>query len=279
MKKAVCLLFAMMIIANATPLLWRGAKCIPANSAIFMGGFTYFTTARSYNWTDEEWVDIPDVSQTDVIGMHLMLGYAPMAKWEAMVHVPLMSKSRDTLSAFGLQDIWIKTRYQFTGGKDKPFITGLLAVRIPTSDDSLDIVLDDQTFDLAAGVLFQHNLSSFVLHLKAGYWYNMKNDAEYDIGDELEGIFKLDYVFSKKVTAFVNVNYLSTFQLKDTSGTAMDNTEKTRLLIIPGIVIKPIPSLSVRPKFTYPLEMINKGGSEAAWKLGLDLWYVVNFGG
>jgi hypothetical protein len=278
MKKAVCLIFAMMLVANATPLLWRGAKCMPANSAIFMGGFTYFTTSRYYDWANEEWADLPDASQTDVIGMHFMLGYAPIANWEIMVHVPLMMKSRDTISAFGLQDAWIKTRYQFTGGKNKPFVTGLVAVRIPTSDDSLDIVLDDQTLDIAAGVLFQHSVSSFVFHLKAGYWYNMKNDAEYDIGDELEGIFKVDYVFSKQVTAFLNFNYLNTFQMKDTSGTAIDHTEKTRFYIIPGIVFKPVSGLSVRPKFIYPLEMIDKGGSDGAWKLGLDIWYVANFG-
>lgn len=280
MKKAVCLLFAMLLIANASPLLWRGPKCMPANSAIFMGGFSYSTTSRSYNWVDEEWVDItPDENQTDVIGMHFMLGYAPIANWELMAHIPVMMKTKDTLTGFGLQDAWIKTRYQFTGGKDQPFLTGLLAVRIPTSDTTLDIVLDDQTIDIAAGALFMYKMAPVVLHLKAGYWYNMKNAAEIDVGDLFEGIFKVDYVFSKQAKAFLNFNFMYTLQAKDSSGTSIDNSEKIRLNIIPGLVLMPTKGLKIRPKFIYPLEMVNKGGGNFAWKVGLDIWYVAKFGG
>lgn len=280
MKKAVCLLFAMLLIANASPLLWRGAKCMPANSAIFMGGFSYATTNRTYSWTDEEWNDIPDASQTDVIGMHFMLGYAPINNWEIMAHIPVMMKSRDTLSGFGIQDPWIKTRYQFVGGKDQPFLTGLLAVRIPASDDQLDIVLDDQTLDIAAGALFMYKMAPVVLHLKAGYWYNMAKDSDSnDPGDQLEGIFKADYIFSKQAKAFLNFNFMYTLQAKDTSGTTIDNSEQIRLYIIPGLIISPTKGLSIRPKFIYPLEMVNQGGGSFSWKLGLDLWYVANFGG
>lgn len=280
MKKITCLIFALLLIvniANATPLLWRGAKAIPAGTGIFMGGFGYSTTTRSWGWANEEWTDLPDVSQTDVISGHFMLGYTPIDKWELMVHVPVMYKSKDTLSSMGLQDMWVKTRYQFVGGKDQPFFTGTAAVRIPTSSEDLDISLDDRTLDIAVGALFMYKMVPVIFHLKAGYWYNMKNDADIDVGDQIEAIFKIDYVFNKQIKAFLNFSFMETMQAKDSSGTSLDNSQKRRLNIIPGLVATPAKGLSLRPKFTYPLEMVNQGGSNFAWKIGFDVWYVVKF--
>ncbi len=279
MKKMICLIFTVFIMVNlgsAGPLIWRGAKTIDAGKPIFMVGLGYCTVNKSYNWTDEEWTDLIDASQTTVMNAHFMLGYAPIKKWEIMAHIPVMMKDKDTLSSFGLQDVWLKTRYNFLGGKGQPFVTGVAAVRIPTTSEDAEIALDDRTLDIALGGLFMSpRLGQVLLHLKAGYWYNMKNDADYDIGDNIETIFKIDYIFNKKVKTFLNFTFVETFKMKDADGNVIDNTEKRRLNIIPGLVIKPAPGLNIRPKFIYPLEMINKGGSNYSWKLGLDIWYVL----
>ncbi|GAH89051.1 unnamed protein product, partial [marine sediment metagenome] len=52
-------------------------------------------------------------------------------------------------------------------------------------------------------------------------------------------------------------------------------TQKRRLTLTPGLVYSPIPGLKIRPKFLYPLEMINIGGSNFSWKIGFDIWYVL----
>jgi hypothetical protein len=279
MKKRIYLMFAVIMIANmsyAGPLLWRGAKTIDAGKPIFMVGFGYWNVDQQWDWGAEEWTDLADASQTTVMNAHFMLGYAPIKKWEIMAHIPFMMKDRDTLSSSGLQDIWLKTRYNFLGGKDQPFVTGVAAVRIPTASEDAEIALDDRTLDIALGAMFMSpKLGQVLLHLKAGYWYNMKNDADYDIGDNIEAIFKIDYIFNKQVKAFLNFTFVETFKMKDADGNTLDNTEKRRLTISPGLVIKPAPGLSIRPKFIYPLEMINKGGSNFTWKIGFDIWYVL----
>jgi len=271
------LFYAIFVIASmshATPLLWRGAKTIPAGKPIIMVGFGYTTINRSWDQANEEWIDKPDSLQTTVIDAHFMLGYAPINKWEIMAHIPVMNKSQGDLSSLGLQDIWIKTRYNFLGGKGQPFLTGVAAVRIPMADENADIVLDDRTLDIAAGAIFMHSVTPLVFHLKAGYWYNMKNDAEVDIGDEIEAIFKIDYILNNQITAFLNFSFLEGLKNKAEDGT--ESGGKRRLNLIPGIVIKPAPGLSIRPKFIFPIPVtaVNQLGSNFTWKIGLDVWFV-----
>lgn len=266
-------------MGHAGPLLWRGAKTIPAGKPIFMVGLGYTTIDQRYDWDNEEWADIPGENQTTVTNAHFMLGYAPINKWEVMAHIPVMNKSRDTLGSFGLQDLWVKTRYNLFGGKKQPFLTGVAAVRIPASDEDAEILLDDQTLDFAFGTLLMHTIKPIVLHLKASYWYNTTKEAaagDVDIGDEGEGIFKLDYIFNKKVKAVVNFTWVETFKNKDEDGNEIDRTEKRRLNIITGIVAKPLPGLTIRPKFIYPISAVAKGSSNFTWKIGFDIWFVPN---
>ena len=227
MKKMIYLILAIILIAsigNASPLLWRGPKTIDKGKPIVMAEFTYCTIARSYNWVDEEWTDLPDQNQTDVIGAHFMLGYAPINKFELLAHIPVMMKSRDTLSAIGIQDVWFKTRYNFIGSKTDPWLTGVLGARFPTANENDNPALDDRTLDFMGGFLFQYNMDKFAFHIKGGYFYNGKTDADIDVGDDIEGNFKIDYVFSKKVLAFLNFCYINTLQAKDSSGTSMTNS-------------------------------------------------------
>lgn len=280
MKKTLYVAVAIMLMANvvhAGPLLWRGPKTAPSGKPIFMVGLGYSITSKSYNWVDEEWTEIATDNQTTVVNSHFMLGYAPVDKWEIMAHIPVMYKSRDTLSSFGLQDVWVKTRYNFLGGKDTPYVTGVAAVRIPTSSEDADILLDDRSLDIALGGFFMHTFKPVVLHIKAGYWLNGSKETatgDVNVGDDIEVIFKPEYVFTPKVKAFLNFTWIETFKSKDEDGNEIDNSEKRRLTVSPGIVAKPIPGLSVRPKVLFPIDAVNKGGSNFTWKLGLDIWFV-----
>ncbi len=278
MKRIVCLIFAILMIASishAGPLIWRSAKTIPAGKAIIQMNLGYHVVNKSYNWDEEEWTDIADASQTDVIGAHLMLGYAPIKRWEAMVHVPLMYKSRDTLSTFGWQDIWVKTRYNFIGAKNQPYLTGVAAVRIPTSSEDVDILLDDQTFDIGVGAIYFQEFSNILMHLRAGYWYNGKTDADIDVGDDVELLFKPEYVFNKNLKVFLSSIFVETFKKKDDEGNEIENSQKRRLTLTPGLVYSPLPGLKIRPKFLYPIEAVNQGGTNFSWKIGFDIWYVL----
>lgn len=280
MKKLLYVAVAILVIANtaqAGPLLWRGPKTAPKGKPIFMVGLGYSKTDKSYNWADEEWAEIANNNQTSVINSHFMIGYAPMNKWEIMAHIPVMYKSRDTLSSFGLQDIWIKTRYNLLGGKTTPYLTGVAAVRIPTANEDANILLDDRTLDFAVGALYMHTMNPVLLHLKAGYWLNGSKETatgDVNMGDNIEVIIKPEYVFTPKVKAFLNFTWVETFKSKDEDGNDIENSEKRRLTVTPGIVAKPAPGLSIRPKLLIPIDAINKGGSNFTWKIGLDVWYV-----
>jgi hypothetical protein len=277
MKKMSYVALAILVMAStahAGPLLWRGPKTAAKGKPIFMIGLGYTQTDKSYNWVDEAWTEIPSGNQTTVINTHFMLGYAPLNKWEVMAHIPVMYKSRDTLSSLGLQDIWIKTRYNLLGGKTTPYLTGVAAVRIPTASEGADILLDDRTLDFALGALFMHTFNTVIIHLKAGYWLNGSTSADVNLGDDIEVIFKPEYVFNPKAKAFLNFEWIETLKSKDEDGNDIDNSEKRRLTVSPGLVFQAAPGLSVRPKILFPIEAVNKGGSNFTWKFGLDIWFV-----
>ena len=265
----------MVSVSFAGPIIGRSAKTIPGNAMLFQLNTSYAKLSRTWSWTDEAWSDItPDANQTTVLGFDFLVGYAPTSQWEILAHIPVMKKDRDTLSTFGLQDIWFKTRYNFIGGKGKPYFTGVLAVRIPTSPEDADIALDDRTMDIGAGLLYFQAFNKFLMHVRTAYWYNMKTDADIDIGDNIEFLIKPEYQFHKKAKFFLAFSLVEAFKNKDADGNEIDNSQKRRTTVSPGFVFVPVPGLSLRPKIIVPLEMLSQGGSNFAWKLGFDVWYV-----
>lgn len=277
MKKIVgCVILCTMLgMSFAGPIIGRSAKTLPGNAMLFQVNMSYTTVSRVWSWTDEVWNDIsPDANQTTVLAADFLLGYAPTNKWEVLAHVPVMKKDRDTLSAFGLQDIWLKTRYNFIGGKAKPYITGVAAMRIPTSSEDANPALDDGTLDIGAGLLYFQSFGKVLLHIRTAYWYNMKTDADIDVGDDLEFLIKPEYQFHKKAKFFLAFGLVETFKAKDNDGNEIDNSQKRRTTLSPGLVVVPTPGLSLRPKLIVPLEMMSQGGSNFAWKLGFDVWYL-----
>jgi hypothetical protein len=265
-------------ISQAGPLIWRSAKTIPAGKPIIQLNIGYHLVNKSYNWTDEEWTDIPDNNQTTVVGAHFMLGYAPVKQLEVMTHVPLAYKSKDTLSNMGWSDIWLKTRYNFIGGKGKPFITGVLGARLPVAKEvESGPSLGDRSLDIGAGAIYFQKFSSILVHFRIAYWYNMTKETtggDINIGDDIEILFKPEYMFSKQLKVFVSGILIETMKSKDANGNEIDNSQKRRLNLTPGLVYSPVPGLKIRPKLVYPLDMVGYGGSLFTWKIGLDFWYI-----
>lgn len=279
MKKTLLILVAITFMATTIyggPLLWRGPKTIPVGSFIAMGSWGIAQTNLKYDWNDYEWVDQTDAQLTTIFNSHLMFGYGIMKRWEFMMHLPLLYKGNEKKSYFGMQDMYIKTRVNLIGGKKKPFLTAVAALRFPTSNDSAEFVLDDKTTDVGLGLLFMTpKLGPLLIHGKIGYWINTTNAKDQNVGDNLEGILKFDYLFNKHVKAFLNFNANQSFDKKDKDGNVIEKTKKRRLNISPGMVFKPAPGLSIRPKGIIPVRAGCQCGGLFPIKGAIDIWYVL----
>jgi len=280
MNKRNCrIVICLLVIAglcSAGPLLWRDPKTLAKGKTIFMVGASYNKTDQAWNADSAKWLAQTDVQKITTTGFHFMAGFAPIDKLELLAHVPVLKKDRDTLHSFGLADVWLKTRYNFLSGKNKPSMTGLVAVRIPTAPKDARPVLDDRTLDIALGLKGVHSLGKVKLHLKLGYWYNMKDSLDNDLGDEIEAILKFDYYFTPAVFAFLNLEHVETFKSKNAAGTEIPNSEKRRFTVTPGFTFKDVllKGLNLRPKVGLPVAPVCRGGSMSSWTAGLDLWFM-----
>lgn len=275
LKTTMLMICTLIAAAHSGPLIWRSAKTISAGKLIACGSFCYNETNQSYNWANEEWASLDDAQRVMTVGAHFMLGYAPVRNLELLAHVPVMMKSRDTLSSFGLQDLWLKARYNFVGGKGKPYVTGVLAARLPTSSDDMDIALDDGTLDIGAGLIgMSPRLGAFTVHLRAAYWYNGERESgevSTDIGDDIEVVLKLDYAVSGKLCAFLNTEFVESMKSADSDGVAIENTQKRRLTLTPGLTIALPHGVSLTPKVSVPIAAVSHGGSIFPWQIALDV--------
>ena len=262
------------VLSQAGPLLWRDPKTVEKGKFIVMAGIGYNKTTKSWNWNDEEWTDLQVNQQVTTISSHFMFGYGVLNNTEILLHVPTAKKDRDTLHSLGIGDIWIKAKYCFMKGKNKPSAAALIATRVPTSSEEARPLIDDQTLDFAFGAkIATPKFSNFVGHLKLAYWLNGTKDSV-DLGDEIEAIVKIDYWFLKNAFAFINCELVEGFRSIDDSGNELPNTGKRNLQVTPGLTIKPIPGLTVRPKVTFPVFAVNKGGNAFPYAVGIDIWYM-----
>ncbi len=263
------------VFSQAGPLLWRDPKTIDKGSFIAMTGIGYNKTTKSWNWTNEEWVDQQASQQITTIASHLMFGYGLLNNTEILLHIPTAMRFRDTLSSKGIGDIWLKAKYCFLKGKNKPSAAGLFAVRLPTSSKDAKPLIDDHTLDFAIGAkIATQKFGNFVGHLKLAYWFNGVKDDTINLGDEIEGIVKIDYWLAKSAFFFLNCEIVEGFKNKDDQGNEISNTEKRNLQVTPGLTIKPIPGLTLRPKVVFPLLAVSKGGNTFSYALGIDVWYI-----
>jgi hypothetical protein len=277
MKKTLILIIFLVVTGNtllATPLIWRGATTIKPKQFIVQSNFYYSETDKRYDWTANQWVSQTDAQKVSSINADIMFGYSFLKNLEIALQVPLASKSRDTLSSFGIGDVWLKVRYALAAKKDAPLlVTAVGAVTLPTSSEDANPAIDDQTVDIGLGLITQTKSFGKILgHLRFGYWLmGEKNDIK--AGDIFEYIAKLDYKINAKMTPFLTL--LGTMQSKTkVSGVAAANTEKNRHNVQIGLAYKASQILCLRPKLTIPIAALCKGGSLAPYTIGLDFWVI-----
>lgn len=274
----VCM--GVFVLPNAdAQVMWRGAKTMKKGSFIAMAQWYNMDFTQKYVWTDEEWKD----EDNDYLkwGFETMFGYAITNRWEAMVHIPFRFHSFTTPTAdetnSGVGDIFLKTRVGvLPWAKDKHGLTLLGSVRFGSGDYDHPYSFcncGDGTVDFGLAEIFSTKwMSDFRGHVKANYWINGKNDDDYDIGDELKVILKLDRNFHKKFMGFATYIYYSQFKKKNPDGDEIDESQKIRHNFVLGGVWKPKKGLFIRPKIVFPGG--GEGGKNFGFKPVLDFWYV-----
>jgi len=277
-------LLTLILLASlplSAQLLWRGARTMKQGSLIGMVGIYYKDLSQAYDWTNDEWKDLTDTYLE--YGANLMVGYGILDNLELLVHLPVLMKDYEvqgsSLSSSGIGDLFPKIRFMaLPASKGMPiFFTLVAAARFPTGDKDASPPLGDGTIDFGGGfLLMTKKFSNFKFHLKGGYWYNGKTDADVDLGDLVIGIGKIDYHAAPGVMPFLNLTGKYLFAKKDSAGNEVTHSEKQRFEVIPGLVWKPIKGLSIRPKVKLPIPTpsLNKGGKLYTFMPGLDVWYV-----
>lgn len=261
-------------ICQAGPLLWRDPKTVDKGSFIIMDGIGFNKQTKTWNYTNETWDTLATAQQLQTISSMFMLGYGILKNFELLSYIPVLKRDRDTLHSFGLGDVWFKAKYCVLNKKGLPTLAILAATRIPVSDKNAKPLLDDHSLDFALGAkIATPKKANFVGHLKFGYWFN-GDTTNINLGDEIEAIAKVDYWFSKSAFFFLNAEMIQTFKNKDATGTEIPNTDKRSLVLTPGLTIKPITGLTLRPKIGIPLLMASQGGKIYPYSLGLDIWYI-----
>ncbi len=281
MKKLLALLcLAAFICVFCLPVdaqvLWRSAKCMKKGNFIAMGEWYYKSLTKIY--VNDKWEDYDD-SKVDW-GFETMFGYAPIDRWEVMLHVPFKFRSYSNgadESNAGLGDIYFKTRYGILPwAKDKHGLALVASLRLPTGkdDDSFSWNnIGDGTTDIGlAGIFSTAWMNKFRGHLKVNYWINGENsDTKVKPGNEIKFIAKLDRNFQKKLMGFATYIYCGQGE-KEVDGTAVTNSDKTRHYLCLGCVYKPKKGVFFRPKLTLPLG--GENGQNYTVLPKVDFWYV-----
>lgn len=267
-------------VVSATPLIGRGAGTLKPRQFIIQLDNSYSQTSLGYNWSTKEWKDtIADNKKVTSIGTTLQLGIGMpwlLKNWELMLMVPLAAKSQDTLNSLGLGDIELQTRCGIIAGKTAPVkLTAVGALGLPVADQNAKPKIGDGKLSGALGLIATTKaFGKAVGHLRAAYWLNGKTNDTTKAGNMLEYVAKVDYDFTKKFQLWASL--VGTMQGRtEVNSTAKEKTEQDRHVAQVGLVVKPVPVLSVRPKVMLPLAGISRGGAIAPFSAGLDFWVTV----
>ncbi|TKJ42549.1 hypothetical protein CEE37_02345 [candidate division LCP-89 bacterium B3_LCP] len=293
MRKLITLTLLMAVLSlyllpqADAQVLWRGAKTMKKGSFIAMARWYYMDFTKVYDTTNEEWKD----NDNDHLkwGFETMIGYAPMDRWEIMMHIPfrLHSFTTSTLdeSSSGIGDIFFKTRVAvLPWSKKKHGLTFVGSVRLGTGEYDNPYSFcncgDGSTDFGVAGIFSSKWMNKFRGHLKLNYWVNGEgkavNDVTYNVGNEMKFIGKLDYNFHKKFMGFATYIYYNQAEKEDSQGNAIQNSDKTRHSFALGGIWKPKKGIFVRPKIVLPIGAEN--GKNYSFKPVLDFWYVFALG-
>jgi len=273
----VAALFAAVAsFATATPLIGRGAGTLKPLQFLAEVDLGYSQTGQKYNWTDSKWDGLADTLKTTTISAAVIAGLAPLKNWEVLLHAPLASKSQGLNSALGVGDVELHTRYGIIAGKLAPVkLTAVGALAFPTADKSAKPKIGDGKLAGAIGLIATTKpFGKAVGHLRAAYWLNGEVNDTTRAGNMLEYVAKLDYDFTKMLQVWASL--VGTMQARtEINGVAKEKTEQDRHVAQLGLVVKPVPILSIRPKVGLPLAFVSRGGSIAPFNAGLDFWVLV----
>lgn len=261
--------------AVATPLIGRGAGTLKPMQFLGEIDFGYARTGSKYNWTDSKWDALADTLKTTTISATVIAGFAPVKNLELLVQAPLASRSQGSKSSFGVGDVELQTRYAVVRGWAAPVkVTAAAAVAFPTADKNAQPKIGDGKWAGAVGLIATTKpLGKAVAHLRAAYWLNGKTNDTTRVGNMFEYVAKFDYDFTKKFQVWASL--VGTMQARtEINGTAKEKTEQDRHVAQLGLVVKPVPMFSIRPKAGLPLQFISRGGQIAPFTAGLDFWVI-----
>lgn len=297
MKKVLTIVCAVVFICSvcipsyAQLALWRSAATLKQGQYIVMTQFYYMDFAKTFDTAEEEWKDYND-SKTEC-GFQSMIGYGVTDRMEALIHIPFRSISYESANgsvkkdAMGVGDIWLKTRIAILPwSKDRHGLTFLSTLSLPTGAVKTENSLGSGKIGYAMGGIFSTKwMHDFRGHIKMNYWFNQKGYyykvskvvEDYvlhskDFGDTFEMILKLDRNFNKKLMGFCCFVHTKKWKDRTAPGVVTAWSHKTRYILQPGVVYKPIPGLFIRPKIAFAIG--GEVGTNYTLKPMVDVWYV-----
>ncbi len=259
---------------NSTPLIIRTGTILKTFQVLGWVNFTYNQTVKSYNWDTNEFIKPEGFEPTTTAGADLLASVGLPGKLELGGVLPvIMMKSKGEASSSGIGDLLLVARY---GVLQNPLLPVRMALSVglslPTGNKNANPALGDGSTDLGAALAINTVKLGFIIgHLRGAYWLNGKTDDTTRLGNMLQYMAGLDFPILPKLTpqiAFTGYNQ----EAKLVNGTPLPNSEIDRGFLGILLLWQPIPNLTLRPKASFPILPVCKGGALADYNLGLDAW-------
>ncbi|MEO0079144.1 MAG: hypothetical protein ABIK44_00505 [candidate division WOR-3 bacterium] len=276
MKQTVVSLALLFILYNgapATPLLYRTGTTLKPLQVNAWVNFYYGKTVKGFSWADSQYYPLPESLRTSVLGAEVMAAAGLPFKTELGLVAPVSSRKKGDNSAAGLGDVMVTLRHGLLQSGLMPVkLAWGLATNLPTAQEGANPSLGDRTFDVALGLWANTmKLGMVVGHLRAGYWFNGKTSDGVKVGNMLEYLVNLDLALPGMFTPQLAFSGYS--QSPDQHGGSAHQRWYNAATVL--LLCRPVPMLVLRPKATFPLASMSRGGALADYILGLDVWATV----
>jgi len=270
-KPAVLVLFLLTAEVQATPLIIRTGAVNKPFQVLAWATLTYYQNNQSYDWTNNRFNKVDP--SLDVLSADILASVGLPFKIELGGVVPIIDKKQGERHSSGIGDVLVVARYGFLQFPLLPVKGALsLGASLPTGDKDAALALGDGSTDFAAALAFNTTKILFLVgHLRGAYWLNGKTNDSTKLGNMFEYMAGLDFPVTAQLTPQLALTgYWQ--DRKKIHGTPIVNTELSRTNLTFLLMYKPLPLLTVRPKFSLPLKSMSSGGSIADYYLGLDIW-------
>ena len=281
MKRLTVMVLALVVLAGsgmATSFLGRSSTMSKPFQFFGWTNFGYNQTALSYDWSSDKYGTPEGFVPTKTTSCDLTLALGLPGKFDIDVVTPLAMKQKGEAKSSGMGDLMVYGRWGVLQSSLLPVKAALiLGANLPTADKNANPALGDRTTDLAFGVSANtQKYFGFLGHVRAAYWLNGKipgTEIETKVGNMFEYVLCGDYPVTPTVTPELALSgYMRDKTQVGSSGTPADYTEVSQHTIGVLLMWKPISMLTIRPKVSFPLKFMSKGGSMANVYGGLDVW-------